>query len=100
RAPADSHFLTAVFTKNGEFARSAFGFGTSKWMEGGRTLLWRASAALASPAAPAAALRWPIWDFTEPRATDCLRARAPKAAVRTPTSTASPTGVEVPWASM
>ena len=45
-----------------------FGFGRSKLMLGGSTLSWSAIAVLKSPAAPAAPLRWPMFDFTDPSA--------------------------------
>ena len=44
------------------------GLGASKWRLGGSTLWCSASTALSSPAAPAAPLRWPMFDFTEPSA--------------------------------
>ena len=52
------------------------------------------------PAAPAAPLRWPKFDFTEPRAIDPRGSCAPeKPSIKLFSSTASPTLVEVPWPS-
>ena len=53
---------------------------------GGSTLWYRASAALMSPAAPAAAFVWPICDFTEPIAHHGRRLRAAAVAVYTSVS--------------
>ena len=55
---------------------------------------------VSAPAAPAAALRWPTFDFTEPSAIEPGAAPAlPKTSVRLLSSVASPTRVEVPCAS-
>ncbi|MCZ0978190.1 hypothetical protein O1L60_00155 [Streptomyces diastatochromogenes] len=54
-----------------------------------------------SPAMPAAASAWPMFDFTEPHRSgprSGVRSRA--AVARTRSSTPSPTGVPVPCASM
>ncbi len=60
---------------------------------------WRARAALIRPAAPADALVWPICDLTEPRVHQGLSA-SPNTSRKALTSTASPTLVPVPWASI
>ena len=59
-------------------------------------VLWRsARITLSSPAAPAQALRWPIWDLTLPTATDS--GAAPRKTVLMPfSSVMSPTRVPVP----
>src|SRR5450755_4266280 len=73
-----------VLTRTGEAAQSMLGLGYSK----------------PRPAAPAAGLRCPMLDLTEPRAIDPAGRPAPvNAPVRLAISTASPTGVEVPCAS-
>ena len=59
-----------MLTANGVDDQSALGFGAAKPRLGGSTLWWIASVALSIPAAPAADLRWPIFDFTEPSATE------------------------------
>ena len=72
------------------------GFGFSKCRLGGMTFSRSAKLALSSPAAPAAALRWPMFDFTDPSATG---PSAPNVSCRHCTSTTSPTFVDVPWPS-
>ena len=58
---------------------------------------WSARTVLIMPAMPAAGIRWPTMDFTDPRPHQGgLPPRAPKIAVRARTSVASPTGVPVP----
>ncbi len=95
-----SHSRSSVFTANGDTLQSRFGFGRSKFRLGGSTLPSRARTALRIPAAPAAAFRWPMFDFTEPSATDPGARPAPaKVSMRLVTSTTSPTRVEVPWPS-
>ncbi len=100
-APAGiSQSRSSVLTAKGEPAQSMFGLGRSKFRLGGSTLSRSASAVLRMPAAPAAPLRWPMFDFTEPSATDPGRSCAPaKALAMLWTSTTSPTRVDVPWPS-
>ena len=83
-------------------AQSTFGLGRSKFRLGGSTLSCSASTALSRPAAPAAALRWPMFDLTEPSAIEPWRGARPCRTPRSrlPSSTASPTRVDVPCASM
>ena len=53
------------------------------------------------PAAPAAPLRWPMFDLTEPSAIDPgATCACEKASIRLLNSTASPTLVAVPWPSI
>ena len=74
-------------------ARSA-GFGCSTLIVGGSTLWCSASAALIRPAAPAAALVWPICDLTLPEARCAAVATAPRRrpGAASSTSAASPAG--------
>ena len=86
-----------VATANGMFPKSMFGLGLSNPRLGGMKRWRRASAAFRMPAAPAAALRWPMFDLTEPSAIDpgftpCAANTSESAC----TSTTSPTRVEVP----
>jgi len=76
------------------------GLSTSQLIDGGRILWWQASHALSKPAAPAALLRWPICDLTEPSAILCLMG-VPSASTLAALSISdtSPTRVEVPWPS-
>ena len=90
-----------MFTANGDAVQSRFGFGLSKLTLGGSIFSCSASVALSMPAAPAAALRWPMFDLTEPSAIDPGATWLPeKASMRVLSSTASPTLVEVPWPSI
>ena len=91
----------SVLTANGRVSQSTLGLGFAKFRLGGELLRRAATRTiLNSPAAPAAALRWPMFDFTEPSAIERGAApAAPKTAVRLASSEASPTRVEVPWAS-
>ncbi len=78
-----------------------WGSGRSKFRLGGSTFSCSASTVLNRPAAPAAALRWPMLDLTEPSAIAAGRgARAPNTSVRLSSSAASPTRVDVPCASI
>ncbi len=101
RPGATSQSRSSVLTANGEAAQSTLGLGRSKLRLGGSTLSCSARAVFSMPAAPAAPLRWPMLDFTDPRATDPGASCAPaKASAMLPTSTTSPTAVEVPWPSI
>ena len=77
------------------------GFGRSILMVGGMTLWCSAMTDLKRPALPAAALVWPIWDFTLPSAHQRRSCRPlwSKAMVSPSNSAASPAFVPVPWAS-
>ena len=101
RPGATSQSRSSVLTANGDAAQSTLGFGRSKLRLGGSTLSCSARAVLRMPAAPAALLRWPMLDLTDPSATDPGRNCAPaNASTRLPTSTTSPTRVDVPWPSI
>jgi len=78
------------------------GLGRLTLMVGGSTLWCSAMTPLNSPAAPAAALVWPTWDLTEPRAHHCRSSRpvSPKERQSPENSAASPALVPVPWASI
>ena len=83
-------------------SRSSLGLGRSILIVGGSTLWCRASTALSSPAAPAAALVWPIWIFTDPSAHHWRSARplaSNTCSQRRRTPAASPALVPVPCAS-
>src|ERR1035437_7694948 len=68
---------------------------------GGSTLSRSARAAFSSPAAPAAPLRCPIFDLTEPSATELGgRLELLSTSIMLCTSTTSPTLVDVPWPSI
>src|SRR6266511_312750 len=91
------HPRSEVVTRNGVSAQSTFGFGSTKFRLGASTLWCRLIAILNSPAVPAAPLRWPMLDFTEPSATEPGAAPAlANTSVRLDSSAASPTRVEVP----
>ena len=99
--PAPAHGRAAAWNTNGLVSASHAGFGCVRCSVGGLTPVCRASAALISPARPAAHLVCPICDFTEPSA-QVARLRRP-ASVNTSVSVASsvrsPTTVPVPCAS-
>ena len=96
-----SQSRSSVLTANGETLQSRFGFGRSKLTLGGSILWCSDSVAFSSPAAPAAALRCPMLDLTDPSAIDPGAICEPEnASVSAPSSTASPTRVEVPWPSI
>ncbi len=78
--------------------RSTASCGSSQCSVGGSTPWCAASAALMSPAAPAAGMAWPIIDFTVPRPARSPSA-GPKKRRRVSSSAASPAGVPVPCAS-
>ena len=103
RAPeaAAGHSRSSVLTLNGECAQSILGFGSRKFRLGGSTFSCSAMAALNSPAAPAAALRWPMLDLTEPSGMEPGAAPAgTKTLCSASASLRSPTRVDVPCASM
>src|SRR5208282_1692055 len=77
------------------------GLGCSQCKLGGSTLSRSDRVAFNIPAAPAAPLRWPKFDFTEPSATDPAgRSNVLSTSTMLCASTASPTLVEVPWPSI
>ena len=95
------HSRSSVFTRNGMSSQSTFGLGWSKCRLGVSTFSWRLSTVLNRPAAPAAPLRWPILDLTDPSAIEPFAAPALRnTSVKLASSVASPTRVEVPCASM
>ncbi len=78
----------------------SFGLGSSHNV-GGSTRWCRASAALITPATPAAGMVWLIIDLTVPTAQrGCSPARPPNTRASASISVASPTAVPVPWASI
>src|SRR5262245_41114647 len=62
------HSIGRAATRNGEFAKSIAGFGCSNPMLGGITPSFSASAVFITPATPAAAVRWPMFDLIDPMA--------------------------------
>ncbi len=97
-AVARSHGSSSVTGRNRVGARA--GWGSSTCSVGGRTPWWTARAALISPAIPAAGMAWPMLDFTVPSGTrSAPRLRPPNARATVSSSTWSPVGVAVPWAS-
>ena len=78
RPAATSQSRSSVLTANGDAVQSTLGLGRSKLRLGGSTLSCSASVALSMPAAPAAPLRWPMFDFTEPSAIDPGASCAPR----------------------
>ena len=91
----------SVITLKGMLPKSILGFGVSKCSEGGSILLCRASAVLMIEADPAAALRWPIIDFTDPSPIELFFIEPLSHTLQSVSaSTASPTDVDVPCASM
>jgi len=92
-----SSFVTA----KGICAKSNCGLGRSKLALSGSTRSCSASTALSKPAAPAALLRWPKLDLTEPKAMlPAWISNFPKISFKLFTSTTSPTLVEVPCPSI
>ena len=59
-----SHVSASVKSLNGDASISASG--SSAWIVGGRTSCRMASSTLIRPATPAAVMRWPVLDFSEP----------------------------------
>ena len=97
---AASHPRNWVLTAKGIASQSTFSLGREKLRLGVSTLCCSCLTILNRPAAPAPALRWPMLDLTEPSAME--RGLAPdglKTSARQASSAASPTRVEVPWAS-
>ena len=74
---ATSQSRNSVLTANGVDDQSTFGFGRTKPRLGGSVLWCSASVVLSIPAAPAAAFRWPMFDFTEPSAIEPGASPAP-----------------------
>ena len=70
RPAGTSQSRSWVFTANGDWLQSTLGLACSKVILGGSTFSCNASVALRRPAAPAADLRCPMLDLTEPSATD------------------------------
>jgi hypothetical protein len=101
-SPIDTgHSRNSVLTRNGEVAQSTFGLGSWKCRLGASIFSCRLMTILNRPAVPAAALRWPMFDFTEPSAMDPGAAPAfPNTFVMLSSSAASPTRVDVPCASI
>jgi hypothetical protein len=96
-----AHGRASVWNANGLVAGSQAGLGRDRCSVGGRTPVCRASAALITPAIPAAHLVCPICDFTEP--STALPGRAPDSVnslVSVSSSVRSPTTVPVPCASI
>ena len=92
------HGAAASITRKRVVASSARG--CSQCSDGGWTSWCNASAALIKPATPAAGMAWPIIDFTEPSPGAGPLAGPPKNCASAASSTASPVGVAVPWASI
>ncbi len=96
-----AHSRSSVLTLNGDEAQSRLGLGTLKFRLGGSTFSCSDMTALNRPAVPAAALRWPMLDLTEPRAMEPASAPAlPKTSPIAESSATSPTRVDVPCASI
>ena len=90
-----------VFTAHGAVSQSTFSLGLTKFSEGAWTFSCSERTILYSPAVPAAALRWPMFDLTDPRAiVPGATPAAPKILARLSSSAASPTLVDVPCASI
>ncbi len=91
----------AVLTRHGLVSQSTLSLGWLKFSEGARTFSCSWRTILNSPAVPAAALRWPMLDLTEPSAIwPGLAPAPPKTSDSDSSSAASPTRVDVPCASM
>jgi hypothetical protein len=73
--------------------------GSSQWSVGKSTPWWIASAALMSPATPAAGIVWPIIDLTEPSTARRPSPAGPNTCASVASSAPSPAGVPVPCAS-
>src|SRR5262249_18994712 len=97
RRSADSHGLARSRNTNGLVSLSHDGLGFFTCSVGGRTPRWIASAALMTPASPAAHLVWPMFDLTEPSVTWPGGVPAPpNTSVRVASSVRSPTTVPLP----
>ena len=94
------HSRASVITLNGVDAQSTIGLGVTKLIEGGSTLLCKASITFITDAMPAAAFAWPICDFTEPNPIEPAGAYGLKISSKAESSAASPTFVAVPCASI
>ena len=68
-----SHARNSVLTGTGDREKSMSGFGREEWRLGGITFSWSDMTALKRPAAPAAPLRWPMFDLTDPRGIEPAR---------------------------
>ena len=100
RAPWPGHLVSLVGTKNGESAKSIFGFGFLKLRFGGISPVLTDIAALIRPATPDTVLRWPMFDLSEPNAQNCLASVADRNTwCSASTSIGSPSAVPVPCAS-
>ena len=66
------HGRSSALTKNGLFGKSACGLGASKCRLGGISPCCSASTVLIRPPMPAASPVWPMFDFSEPMAQNCL----------------------------
>ena len=98
---ATVHGFSSALTKRGEWAKSISGLGRWQFTLGGNTLSRSASTVFSNPAAPAAPLRCPIFDLTEPSATEPTgKWKLLSTSAMLCTSTTSPTRVDVPWPSI
>ena len=77
-----------------------FSFGVENPALGGMVPVSTARMVFNKPAIPAAALRCPIWLLIDPTATDCPAEVFSNADDKLVNSVASPTTVDVPWASI
>ena len=81
-------------------AKSIFGLGAATLSDAGITPSRTASVALTSPGTPAAAFRWPMFDFTDPMRSGASRgapcASLANASAQALASTTSPSAVPVP----
>ena len=64
--PGNSQSSRCCTTRNGDFAKSIFGFNLVECSEGTMRRCFNCSRILVRPAMPAADSRWPMLDFTEP----------------------------------
>lgn len=87
-------------TTKGLCSKSILGLGVVKCAVAGMRSFASASAVLMTPVAPAAIVRWPMLLLTEPSEQKLVSAvKWRYACVSAATSTGSPSGVAVPWAS-
>ena len=96
----NAHCALCPTMENGLSAKTIFLFSTSLCRLAGSVWCCIDSSTLISPATPAAASRWPMFDLTEPTLQPCRVAASPKASASPRISIGSPSSVPVPWHSM
>jgi len=97
--PVAGHGAGEIAAASGAFSRASSRCGVLIRNVAGMRPWCNASAVFASPASPAAASTWPMFDFTEPIRHGRSLPAAPNTSSSAVSSTSSPTGVPAPCAS-